>query len=268
MRPGATEQAAPQSVADERTRLRAEAASWRARVPKLVEALDARKRELERRVAEVAGLETELAAQVERNRKLQETVGLAERQIGLLGEDLEQLARTVRTAEARAAAAERALANVRAGVAVASVTPTARPADASSAPVAPAPDTGSEARVDPSEPPSDLLVSDLPRRSRDVFGVRPAPGADRTVHKKARLDPASAMRARDALTRVRGIGERLAERLARADIVSLHDLAALDLVAAARPEHPLHDLLGRARREDWVGQASCFLSEKSHEKQQ
>jgi predicted flap endonuclease-1-like 5' DNA nuclease len=88
------------------------------------------------------------------------------------------------------------------------------------------------------------------------------------VHKKARLDPASAMRARDALTRVRGIGERLAERLARADIVSLHDLAALDLVAAARPEHPLHDLLGRARREDWVGQASCFLSEKSHEKQQ
>ena len=59
----------------------------------------------------------------------------------------------------------------------------------------------------------------------------------------------------DGLTRVRGIGGKLAEQLRESGICTLSDLAALDDDALDDEAHALHALRGRIRRDQWVEQA-------------
>ncbi len=60
---------------------------------------------------------------------------------------------------------------------------------------------------------------------------------------------------RDELTEVRGIGDKLAGQLKLAGFATLADLAALDVRALEDPDHPLHSMRARIRRDAWIDQA-------------
>jgi predicted flap endonuclease-1-like 5' DNA nuclease len=63
-----------------------------------------------------------------------------------------------------------------------------------------------------------------------------------------------------SLTSINGVGPKLAEQLKTHGVVSLHQVAALDLNQISREEHPLHALYGRMQADDWVDQARALIS--------
>ena len=62
------------------------------------------------------------------------------------------------------------------------------------------------------------------------------------------------------LTRLKGVGARLAAQLKAEGIVSLQDMAAVQLSMLSDPAHPLHAFRARMVRNDWPGQARALLA--------
>jgi predicted flap endonuclease-1-like 5' DNA nuclease len=71
-----------------------------------------------------------------------------------------------------------------------------------------------------------------------------------------RIPPPSASRDRDDLTRIRGIGRRMAQRLNRLGILRYEQLATCDDAAIDELESQDPAMRGRIRRERWVEQAA------------
>ena len=72
--------------------------------------------------------------------------------------------------------------------------------------------------------------------------------------------PAPAPATADDLTRLKGVGEKVAEQLVAAGVTRFEDVVALDLEAMKASQHPLHGLRARIAKDDWIGQAQALLS--------
>ena len=83
-----------------------------------------------------------------------------------------------------------------------------------------------------------------------------------TRKKTAKKAPAKPTAAAQDLTRIKGIGPKLRERLHRLGITRLEQIAALDRPAIAALEKALKSD-GRVAREQWVRQAKALLGKKS-----
>ncbi|MFA6219447.1 MAG: hypothetical protein WC692_06675 [Erythrobacter sp.] len=79
----------------------------------------------------------------------------------------------------------------------------------------------------------------------------------------ATRDPAPAAPAQsggDDLTRIKGLGPRIAALLGELGVTRLADVAAWDEAAIERVDARLGRFRGRIRRDDWVGQAKLLTS--------
>jgi len=74
-------------------------------------------------------------------------------------------------------------------------------------------------------------------------------------------EPKPATTATDDLTRMKGVGPRLAERLASVGITSFAQLAALTPEEANALDARLGDFQGRIHRDRWIEQASFLAKE-------
>lgn len=67
----------------------------------------------------------------------------------------------------------------------------------------------------------------------------------------------------DDLTRIRGVGPKLAQLLLTQSIASFSQIAAFDAADLARLDDKLGAFKGRAVRDDWVGQAAALAKSAS-----
>jgi len=67
------------------------------------------------------------------------------------------------------------------------------------------------------------------------------------------------IRANDDLTRLKGVGAKLAEQLRDYGISRFAEVAALDLELLEDPEHPLFNLRARIARDGWIEQAQSLI---------
>lgn len=165
-------------------------------------------------------------------------------------------------------------------------------------PVAPAPEPAAE--IVPSPPPPVVEEAPAPQLAEPVAEVAaspaeetptPEPLADEPIAAAAPLDatpaslasdiaepahapapapsepaapepePAPAAPAADDLTRMKGVGPRLAERLGSVGITSFAQLAALTPEEADALDARLGDFQGRIHRDRWIEQASFLANE-------
>jgi predicted flap endonuclease-1-like 5' DNA nuclease len=127
-------------------------------------------------------------------------------------------------------------------------------------PAAPTPRPVAVPPVSPPPPP----IADAP-----VPEPEPAPLADEPIAAAAPLDaspatlaasdPAPAHSGEDDLTRMKGVGPKLAERLNALGITSFAQLAALSQAEAAALDAQLGNFQGRIHRDRWIEQAG-FLA--------
>ncbi|MBB4100122.1 helix-hairpin-helix domain-containing protein [Sphingomonas kyeonggiensis] len=155
-------------------------------------------------------------------------------------------------------------------------------AEAPLAPPPPAPEPVAEAPAPAPEPVAEIVPAPLPPVVEEA--PAPEPLADEPIAAAAPLDaspaslasdiaeptpapepapvaaePAPVAPAGDDLTRMKGVGPRLAERLASVGITSFAQLAALTPEEADALDAKLGDFQGRIHRDRWIEQAS-FLA--------
>jgi|GEM_PF-6662564 len=63
----------------------------------------------------------------------------------------------------------------------------------------------------------------------------------------------------EELTRIKGIGEKLAQQLQEFGVTTLAQVAAINLAALNNEDHPLHALQSRISRDEWIEQAKDLL---------
>ena len=80
--------------------------------------------------------------------------------------------------------------------------------------------------------------------------------------REERLQEALAQRAAEELTLLRGVGDKLAAQLIELGVTSLADVASLQPLDLEKSEHPLHPLLGRIQKDEWISQATDLLAQK------
>jgi len=159
-------------------------------------------------------------------------------------------------------------------------------AEAPLAPPPPAPEPVAEAPAPAPEPVAEIVPAPLPPVVEEA--PAPEPLADEPIAAAAPLDaspaslasdiaeptpapepepvapepaPAPAAPAGDDLTRMKGVGPRLAERLASVGIISFAQLAALTPEEANTLDARLGDFQGRIHRDRWIEQASFLAKE-------
>lgn len=124
-------------------------------------------------------------------------------------------------------------------------------------PAAPVPAASSDEDAPPAEPP----IADEPIAAAASLDASPAalavsgPGSEPTPTPAIAAEPAGA----DDLTRMKGVGPKLAQRLNEAGVTSFAQLAALTPAGAEALDAQLGDFRGRIHRDRWIEQAS-FLA--------
>lgn len=68
----------------------------------------------------------------------------------------------------------------------------------------------------------------------------------------------------EQLEQISGIGAAIGEQLRKAGIVSLSQVAELDIDALADETHPLHSLRGRIEADKWIEQARKLMKPLTH----
>lgn len=120
------------------------------------------------------------------------------------------------------------------------------------APVAPAPEpieAPEPAAIEP-EPVAALAPVPEPVAPEPIAELPPAPEPE----------PVPTAAGRDELTRMKGVGPRLAERLYSVGITSFAQIAALSPGEAAALDAKLGDFQGRLERDRWIEQAGYLAS--------
>lgn len=126
-------------------------------------------------------------------------------------------------------------------------------------PVAPAPEpveTPEPAAIEP-EPVAALAPVAEPVAA-EPEPVAPEPVAE--LPPAPEPEPVPAAAGRDELTRMKGVGPRLAERLYSVGITSFAQIAALSPDEAAALDAKLGDFQGRLERDRWIEQAGYLAS--------
>jgi predicted flap endonuclease-1-like 5' DNA nuclease len=151
------------------------------------------------------------------------------------------------------------------GELIGSDTPPAPPREVAPPFVAPSPPP-----VAPSPPPiADVPVMTPPASPEPEPEAEPAPMADEPIAAAAPLDaspaslampePVSEGRGEDQLTRMKGVGPKLAERLNALGITRFDQIAALSPEEASALDAQLGTFQGRMQRDRWIEQAA-FLA--------
>jgi chromosome segregation ATPase len=82
---------------------------------------------------------------------------------------------------------------------------------------------------------------------------------DARQENKRLREKAAAANAGEELTRIKGIGEKLAQQLQEYGVTTLAQVAAINLSALDNENHPLHALQSRISRDEWIAQAKDLL---------
>ena len=143
------------------------------------------------------------------------------------------------------------------------VAPTPAPAPMPEA-AEPAPEPGPSSSYVPDEAPAPAAIADEPIAAAAPFDASPASlAADvpeaapaPVASPEAVLEPAAREApAADELTRMKGVGPRLAERLNSVGVTSFAQIAALTPAEADALDAKLGDFQGRIHRDRWIEQA-------------
>ncbi|XOV83894.1 MAG: hypothetical protein ACFHXK_02020 [bacterium] len=82
---------------------------------------------------------------------------------------------------------------------------------------------------------------------------------DARQENKRLREKAAALNAGEELTRIKGIGEKLAQQLQEFGVTTVAQVAALNVAALDDENHPLHALQSRIVRDEWIEQAEALL---------
>ena len=82
---------------------------------------------------------------------------------------------------------------------------------------------------------------------------------DARQENKRLREKAAAASAGEELTRIKGIGEKLAQQLQEFGVTTVAQIAAINLTALENENHPLHALQSRIVRDEWIEQAKDLL---------
>jgi predicted flap endonuclease-1-like 5' DNA nuclease len=132
--------------------------------------------------------------------------------------------------------------------------PAPEPVAAPEPPTAPAPPPIAEGEV-PGAPP-EFVAEPAPEPAQTAPEPEPQPEPDATAPEPAPAPPP----ARDDLTRMKGVGPRLEEKLNGLGIRSFDQIAALTPEEAAALDAQLGDFQGRLERDRWIEQAGLLAS--------
>lgn len=82
---------------------------------------------------------------------------------------------------------------------------------------------------------------------------------DARQENKRLREKAAAANAGEELTRIKGIGDKLAQQLQEFGVTTVAQVAAINLAALDNENHPLHSLQSRISRDEWIEQAKDLL---------
>jgi epidermal growth factor receptor substrate 15 len=82
---------------------------------------------------------------------------------------------------------------------------------------------------------------------------------DARQENKRLREKAAAASAGEELTRIKGIGEKLAQQLQEFGVTTVAQIAAINVTALENENHPLHALQSRIVRDEWIEQAKDLL---------
>ncbi len=116
---------------------------------------------------------------------------------------------------------------------------------------------GHNPEVDPQHQKLPELESRLEVLSRELAD-------ERVNNERLQAALAEATRVDDDFTRIKGIGEKLAEQLGEAGFTTFAQLAELTDTLLSNESHPLHQFRSRALRDEWAEQAAELISAQAN----
>lgn len=122
----------------------------------------------------------------------------------------------------------------------------------------PAPKAASPVQSTPATPAPAPAKAETPKTASPVQAKEPKPVTAAATATPAASTPAAAPAKPDDLTRIKGVGPKLAEQLGALGVTRFEQIASWTGPQIDRFEDKLDGPAGRIRRDDWIGQARAL----------